>query len=397
MSKARVGGDWLEGPDTQAVLSMLSGAGFRGLVVGGCVRNALMDLPVTDVDIATDAPPQTVIALSQAAGLQAVPTGLAHGTVTIIAGGKGHEVTTFRDDIETDGRHARVAFSTDLRADAARRDFTMNALYAQADGQVLDPLGIGLADLRARRLRFVGVPADRITEDYLRILRFFRFSAYYSDPVQGFDADALAACAAHGAGLQGLSHERVGAEMRKLLDAPDPGPAIAAMDRTQVLARVLPGARPDALARLIRLEAGEPGPWLRRLAALGGKDPAARFRLSRAEARALDAVQAAVAGTDSAAVLGYRLGAGRAVDAVLVRAACSGGPPEPGWQDAIAVGARAVFPLRPADLMPALTGPALGAALERAKAHWLASGFRPGRDALQAVALGDQAGPRQDD
>ncbi|MCB1361336.1 MAG: CCA tRNA nucleotidyltransferase, partial [Rhodobacteraceae bacterium] len=148
----KISGAWLENPGTQAVLAMLTGAGHHALVVGGCVRNALLGVPVTDVDIATDALPETVSALAERAGLRAVPTGIAHGTVTIVANGEGFEVTTFRHDDETFGRHARVSFGASLHQDAARRDFTMNALYAQADGTLVDPLG-GLDDLRARRLR----------------------------------------------------------------------------------------------------------------------------------------------------------------------------------------------------------------------------------------------------
>jgi len=166
----RVSGDWLENDRTQKVLGLLTGAGHAAYAVGGCVRNAALGEVVTDVDIATSARPEQVIALAEAANLRAVPTGLAHGTVTLVVDGEGFEVTTFRRDVATDGRHAEVAFSDRMEDDAARRDFTMNALYADAAGHVLDPLG-GMDDLRARRLRFVGDPAQRIAEDYLRILR----------------------------------------------------------------------------------------------------------------------------------------------------------------------------------------------------------------------------------
>ena len=176
-----------------------------------------------------------------------MPTGLAHGTVTVVAGGRPFEVTTFRRDVETFGRRAVVAFSTDLRDDAARRDFTMNALYVRPDGTVVDPLG-GLPDLRAGRVRFVGDGAARIAEDYLRILRFFRFHAWYGDPAAGLDPDGLAACAALQDGLARLSRERVGAEVTKLLAAPDPAPAVGPMAAAGILARVLPGADAAALA-----------------------------------------------------------------------------------------------------------------------------------------------------
>ena len=220
----RIAGDWLALPATRAVCAALTARGDRALFVGGCVRNALLGRPVADIDIATDALPERTIALAAAAGLHPVPTGLAHGTVTIVADHRPFEVTTFRRDVTTDGRHATVAFSTDLAEDAARRDFTMNALYADPSGAVIDPLD-GLSDLLARRVRFVGDPAERIAEDYLRILRFFRIHAWYGDPAGGLDADGLAACAALQDGLDQLSRERVGAEMTKLLAAADPAPA----------------------------------------------------------------------------------------------------------------------------------------------------------------------------
>ncbi len=360
---------------------MLTTAGYQALLVGGCIRNALMDIPVADVDIATDALPQTVSDLAEIAGLKSVPTGLEHGTVTIVSNGIPHEVTTFRRDVETFGRHATVAFSTDVAEDAARRDFTMNALYATPQGDVIDPLG-GLPDLLARRLRFVGDPAARITEDYLRILRFFRFHALYGDPGAGLDAEALAACAALADGLDSLSRERVGAEMRKLLGAPDPAPAAAAMERTGILPRVLPGASSRALPMLVHLEAGYRPEWLRRLAVLGGEDQTDRLRLSRTETVTLGALLEAIAGARNPAELGYRLGADVATDAVLARAAVLEAPLPLSWQADVARGAMARFPVKAGDLMPALSGPALGQRLASLEGKWIASNFTLARDEL---------------
>jgi poly(A) polymerase len=378
----RIDGPWLAAPRTRAVAAALTGAGYRALFVGGCVRNALLGHPVADIDIATDARPEAVIDAAAAAGLHPVPTGLAHGTVTVVSGGQPFEVTTFRRDVETFGRHATVAFSTELAEDAARRDFTMNALYAEPDGTLVDPLG-GLADVRARRVRFVGDPERRIAEDYLRILRFFRIHAWYGDPAGGLDADGLAACAALQGGLDGLSRERVGAEVAKLLAAPDPAPSIAAMAATGILARVLPGAEPAPLAPLVHLEAAAEVPprWQRRLAALGWReDWADRLRLSRADAKALAAAAAALAAGEPDAVAAYRHGADAARDAALVRAASLGGAPPPELEVELARGAAAVLPVRAADLP--LTGRALGAALRRIEERWLASGLR-----LDAAAL----------
>ncbi len=371
----KITGPWIDAPPTQSLCAALEAAGFQALFVGGCVRNAALDLPVADIDIATDARPETVSDIAEKAGFKVVPTGIDHGTVTVIAGGIPHEVTTFRRDMETDGRRAVVAFSTRIEEDAARRDFTMNALYATRDGRVIDPLG-GIADLRARRLRFVGDADARIREDYLRILRFFRFHAIYGDPEGGIDAEGLAACARHATGIAGLSAERIGAEMRKLLVAADPGPAVAAMQAAGVLAQVLPGGDARALPVLLHLEAGCPPRWQRRLAVLGGADVAEGWRLSRAESRDFRNIRDALGDLSAPAVLGFRLGATLAGDVILARAALLETPPPPGWQADIARGAASRFPVKPADLMPALQGPALGARLKELEARWLASDLR---------------------
>jgi poly(A) polymerase len=380
----RIAAAWLAAPRTQRVCAVLTRAGHQALFVGGCVRNALLGRGVADIDIATDARPETVIALAAAAGLKPVATGVEHGTVTVVADGRPYEVTTFRRDVETFGRHAVVAFSDDIAEDAARRDFTMNALYARPDGEVVDPLG-GLPDLLARRVRFVGDPAGRIAEDYLRILRFFRIHAWYGDLAAGLDPAGLAACAAGQEGLGQLSRERVGAEVAKLLAAPDPAPSVAAMAETGVLARVLPRADPHALAALVRVEAGRAAPrWQRRLAALGWRrEWAEALRLSRADARALDATASALAAGEAPAVAAYRHGPEAARDAALVAAACRGAAPPAALEAELDRGAAARFPLRAADLD--LTGPALGRALRRLEEIWIDSDFALAADELRLI------------
>ncbi len=367
-----VSGSWQTAAGTQALLAVLVGAGHQALFVGGCVRNALMGLAVADVDIATDALPEIVTKLAEMAGFRVVPTGMDHGTVTVIARGVPHEVTTFRRDVATDGRHATVAFSTDIAQDAARRDLTMNALYAQADGTVIDPLG-GLPDVLARRVRFVGDADQRIVEDYLRILRFFRFYAQYGNPAQGLDPDGLAACAAHAEKITTLSRERVGAEVRKLLSAPDPAPAVAAMAQSGVLAQVLPGADARTLPVLIHIEGDEPVRWLRRLAILGGPDASESLRLSRVEQTQISHIRAALDSAERVAPLAYLYGESAARDVALLRAAIFEQPPAPNWQADAARGAKAECPVTAADLMPALQGAALGAKLKDIEARWLAS------------------------
>jgi poly(A) polymerase len=384
--------DWLADPATRAVFAALTGAGHTAYAVGGCVRNTLLGRAVSDIDIATDARPAATVAAAEAAGLKAVPTGAAHGTITVVADRRGFEVTTFRHDVDTDGRHAVVRFSDRLEDDAARRDFTMNALYARPDGAVLDPVG-GLADLRAGRLRFIGDPDARIAEDYLRILRFFRFHAWYADPAGGVDAAALAACAAGSAGLARVSAERIGHEMLRLLAAPDPAPAVAAMAQAGVLRCVLPGADARALPVLVAHEArhgagGAPDP-IRRLACLGGADAGAALRLSRAEAKRLVTLRDGIAGGAGPAELAFRHGADGARDIVLVRAAVTGEPVPHGLDAALAQGAAAVFPIRAADLMRTHRGPALGAALRRLERLWIESDFALDRAALLEAANSD--------
>lgn len=238
---------WLADPATRAVMAALEAAGGAGCArfVGGCVRNALMGRPIDDIDIATTLTPGQTETAIRAAGLRAVPTGFAHGTVTAVANRKPFEITTLRRDVTTDGRNATVAFTDDWAEDAARRDFRLNALYADAEGQVFDPTGRGVEDAAAGRIAFVGDPATRIREDYLRILRFFRFFAWYGRG--DMDADGLAACGELATGMTRLSAERVSKELMKLLAAEDPRPAIRAMARTGVLAQVLPDAADLAL------------------------------------------------------------------------------------------------------------------------------------------------------
>lgn len=374
---------WLKLPETQAVCAALEQGGHRALFVGGCVRNALLQVEVSDIDISTDARPERVIELAEAAGLKAVPTGIDHGTVTVVSGHIPHEVTTFRRDIETFGRHAVVAYANTVEEDAHRRDFTMNALYATAEGLIVDPLG-GLADLEKRQVRFIDDAVLRIKEDYLRILRFFRFHAWYGDQRAGLDGDGLAACAELSGGIETLSKERIGAEVKKLLSAPNPAQSVAAMAQSGVLARALPGADARALPILVHLEELETiaPDGIRRLACLGGAEPAAQLRLSRAEARRLAQLREAISGAQPPAALGYALGAEAAQDVILLRSAMLETHLPENWRAHASHGAAQTFPLKAADLMPDVQGAALGARLKELEARWVASGFALTRDDL---------------
>ena len=379
----RIEEDWLTGMGAQAVCAMLTEAGFQAWFVGGCVRNALLGAPISDIDITTDAIPETVTDLAKRAGFHPVPTGFEHGTVTVVVQGEPFEVTTFRRDVETDGRRAVVAYAQSIEDDAHRRDFTMNALYADPNGDLADPLG-GLPDLEARRVRFIDDAAARIREDYLRILRFFRFHAWYGDPEAGLDPEGLAAAAALSAGIETLSRERVGSELKNLLAAPDPAPSVAAMAQCGVLAHVLPGADAKALPVLLHFEqalGARPDP-IRRLASLGADDHMERLRLSKAEARQLDRLLAYRGSSAGPAELGYRFGVEAGRDILLLNAALLEQPPAESVLSALAEGAAAVFPVRPRDLMPQFQGPALGARLRGLEQRWIESAFSLSRDDL---------------
>ena len=279
---------WLRAPETQRVLAAVTAGGGEARIVGGAVRNTLMSRPVTDIDIATTVRPEDVLARAQAAGLSAIPTGLSHGTVTVIAGHQPFEVTTLRRDVETHGRHATVAFTEDWSSDAHRRDFTINALYCDAAGRLYDHTS-GLDDLAAHRVRFIGRAEDRIAEDYLRILRFYRFTAEYAEG--SIDREGHEACAATQEGLDLISAERIRAELLKLLAAPHAPIVVSEMDEAGLLTRIL-GAPADVVtfARLAALERalGLPPDPIRRLIALAAPDAGARLRdrlrLSNAEA-----------------------------------------------------------------------------------------------------------------
>ncbi|AUQ68185.1 CCA tRNA nucleotidyltransferase [Phaeobacter inhibens] len=377
----RVKARWLENPDVQHVCEVLTKGGAEVYFVGGCVRNALLGVPVSDLDLSTNVAPQRVMTLAEEAGIKAIPTGIDHGTVTLVYRGTPYEITTFRRDVVTDGRRAVVAFADRIEEDAARRDFTMNALYARPDGVLVDPLN-GLPDLYARAVRFIGSAAQRIREDYLRSLRYFRFHAWYGNSDAGFDPDALSAIAENLDGIGSLSRERVGSEVLKLLAAPDPAPAIAVMRQVGLLSLILPGSDDRALGPLIHLEGGMSADPLCRLAALGGDAPWEALRLSKSQAADVRLLRAGAEGTDGPATLAYHHGVSTARNVMLLRSALFEAPIAPDVETEITKGAAAVFPLSAKDLMPDLQGPALGAALKTLQKDWIRSGFMLDRDAL---------------
>ena len=393
---------WMTAPGTRAVVDALTADGADVRFVGGCVRDALLGRESNDIDIGTPDPPERVLALLKDAGLESrtVPRGIAHGTVTALAGGSRYEITTLRRDERTDGRHAEVAFTDDWREDAARRDFTINAMSAAPEGTLHDYFD-GLEDLVAGRVRFVGDPATRIAEDHLRILRFFRFFAWYGrgEP----DEAALATCKDAAHTIPSLSGERVQAEMLKLLAAPDPSPVIQRMQAAGVLAHVLPGAlKTDRLIRLIDIDGGvgESDP-IRRLGALladaeAAHDVAARWQLSSADGARLADLCAPPAPltpdldrrTQRRRL--YRLGPALFRDLVLLAwAGETEGENETAWRAMLETAEaweEPALPVTGADVLACgvESGPAVGRLLFAVEAWWKDRDFAPDRAAALA-------------
>lgn len=395
---------WLTASATHAVMDALEAAGGPDCArfVGGSVRNAVLGQPVDDIDIATTLTPDAVVGALKAAGLKSVPTGIDHGTVTAISERRPYEITTLRRDVTTDGRNATVAFTTDWAEDAARRDFRLNALYADRAGRVIDPTGAGLDDALAGRIVFVGQAETRIREDYLRILRFFRFYAWYGrgEP----DAGAMAACAALKDGMGRLSAERVTKELLKLLAAPDPRGAVSAMEQAGVLERVLPGAR--ARGRFETLCELSEDALLRLAALLGsGADYAAatiRLRLSNAEKDRLTGALGDVASLDmndrQARALIYRQSGATVSDQIMLAWADA---PERAQDakrllDLAAQWSPPPMPVGGADVraLGLTPGPLTGQALKAFEAGWIADDFPAEGHAERLAAIVDELRPR---
>ena len=384
---------WMTAAETRAVTGALMRDAGEARFVGGVVRNALLHRPVSDVDLATPLLPQDVMQRLEAAGIGAVPTGIEHGTVTAIANGKTFEITTLRRDVSTDGRRATVDFGTEWKEDAARRDFTMNALYATLEGEVFDYFG-GLADLQAGRVRFVGDPATRICEDYLRILRLFRFHAWYGRGE--IDAAALQAAAAQKSGLAILSGERIQKEMLKVLEAENPSPVLRIMAAAGILVEIMAGdpnlRRLENLVQIDRENFFDPDSLLR-LAAMLSEDREVtatfsdRLKLSNAARERLRDLASpeekivSYLSIREVRKLLYRLGTQRFKDCARLRWA-----EDPKYSNAVQWRAllamadawqRPVFPITGGDVMAAgvAQGPLVGRILAEVEEWWIDSDF----------------------
>jgi poly(A) polymerase len=399
------GAAWLTAGALPRLLQVLDCDGEEARVVGGAVRNALLDMPIHEIDVATTAVPDEVVRRVTAAGFKPVPTGIDHGTVTVVIDKHPFEVTTLRRDVETDGRHAKVAFGRDWKTDAERRDFTINALSASRDGTVYDYVG-GLADLAERRVHFIGEPKQRIEEDYLRILRFFRFHAAYGTSDHPY-AEGIAACIAGRDGLDALSRERVRMEVMKLVVAPHAVPTLISMADAGLLLRVLGGVGYLAgFENMAKVEAaiGLPPDPVRRLGALGvliaedAERLAQKLRLHNVEHERLASMAegwrriSSGFGEPAARALLYRLGPQAFTDHALLgwaRSAASVSDTE--WHALATLPQRwtaPVFPLKAADFIKrgVEKGPALGETLRRAEADWIAAGFPSEQAALEKIA-----------
>ncbi len=396
----RIAAEFLNDPDVRAVFDAIAVGGDEVRITGGAVRDFLLGRMRQDgkreIDFATTALPGIVAGRGEAAGMRAVPTGIDHGTVTLVANGRPFEVTTLREDVETDGRHAIVRFGRDWTADALRRDFTMNALSVEADGTLHDPAN-GYQDILDRRIRFIGDADTRIAEDRLRLLRFFRFHAQLGFGT--FDPEGLSAAIRARAGLRDLAPERVGQEMRKLLLGPQAVEVAAAMQDAGILTVILGIAYPAQLRRVTEFETGarlEPV-LAKRLAALGARVAedagriAERLRLSNAEREGIVTAVDAAPRLDPLTLehlrgAAYRLGA-EGIAAALAQAAAVGGRPIPSYSvafDAIRDWPIPRLPVSGGDLLAAgmRSGPALGAVLRALEEWWIGKGFAPDRIAL---------------
>jgi poly(A) polymerase len=396
--------EWLQSGPLARLLALLNRDGEEARVVGGAVRNALLNQAIGEIDVATTAPPDEVIRRAEQAGFKAVPTGIEHGTVTVVADGIPFEVTTLRQDVETFGRKAKVAFGRDWKVDAERRDFTINALSVTPDGVIHDYVG-ALADLAHRRVIFIGDAARRIAEDYLRILRFFRFHAAYGDGLP--DAAGLRACIAARAGLDNLSRERLRMELIKLLLAPHATPVLAVMTETGILITVLGGVPLLAsFENMCKVEAATDTPpdAIRRLGALGvivtedAERLSQRLRLANAEHERLASMGEdwwrinPAGGERAARALLYRLGPERYIDRMLAAWSRSWeeGAADPIWRELATLPRRwnaPVFPLKAADFIArgVAKGPALGRALAAAEGAWIDADFPNDKSALTAI------------
>jgi poly(A) polymerase len=378
----KISADWLTKPSTQLVMQILLSGGYEAFFVGGCVRNTLFDFQATDIDISTSATPKRVMELMSQAGLKTIPTGIDYGTVTVVADKQNYEITTFRKDIETDGRRAKVKFSGSVLEDAKRRDFSINAIYSEQDGTILDPLD-GIADIAKKRIKFIGDPHARIKEDYLRILRFFRFLALFGRENETHEIE-IATINDLRDGLDTISAERKSDEILKLFAAPNPKCSIFLMETADISSKIFDAYDYKSLNNLKELEDRlQVNPCAtRRLAAYTKDNLKSQLRFSNKLAKAHKVLREEAISKKDAAELSYRYNEKIALDSILVRSSLHSTEPIKNVYHRIKLGSVAKFPVKSVDLAEYFSGPKLGKMLAYLEQKWIESDFRLSKEVL---------------
>ena len=378
----KISADWLNKPSTRLVMERLVSRGYQAYFVGGCVRNTLLNIEATDIDIATSAHPKKVLEIMENAGLKALPTGIEHGTVTVVTDKRNYEVTTLREDIETDGRRAKVKFSKSIFEDAKRRDFSINAIYCELDGTILDPLE-GIADIVGKRIKFIGDPYTRIKEDYLRILRFFRFLALFGKEDENHEIE-IAALNDLRDGLDTVSAERKTGEILKLFAAPNLKYSILLMEKAKISSKIFDAYNFKSLKNLNKLEDRlEIAPCAtRRLAAYTDDNLKSHLRFSNKLAKDHKVLREEATSQKDAAELSYRYNEKLALDSILVRSSLHGTEPTRNVFSRIKLGSVSKFPVKSSDLTEYFSGPKLGEVLAYLEQKWIESDFTLSKERL---------------
>jgi poly(A) polymerase len=378
---------WLRNPSAQKLSKLYKSFGYQVLFVGGCVRNTILKMPVTDIDLATDAQPEEIIKIAKENNIRFVPTGLAHGTITLIIDNKNYQITTFRTDFDHDGRYAKVEFTESLLLDASRRDLTINALYCNHVGEVIDPLN-GLDDIKKQKIKFIGNPNERIKEDNLRILRFFRFQAIYGNKNLEIDSIALEACHNHKSKLAALSKERITSELRKILSAPNPLEVIIKMNETGVLNELFQNVSIDSLEAYLKTEEKFKINinWLGRLLSLQVTQEEESLKLTRCEFKFLKQTKSAIENQIHVLEFSYYNGVENGKIYSILQNFRHNIILSKNLLNQINSLATKKFPITAKDLMPEISGKKLGEALRSLEDRWIKSNFTLSKKELLAEA-----------
>ena len=376
---------WLRNPSAQKLSKLYKNFGYQVLFVGGCVRNTILKMPVTDIDLATDAQPEEIIKIAKENNIRFVPTGLAHGTITLIIDNKNYQITTFRTDFDHDGRYAKVEFTESLLLDASRRDLTINALYCNHVGEVIDPLN-GLDDIKKQKIKFIGNPNERIKEDNLRILRFFRFQAIYGNKNLEIDSIALEACHNHKSKLAALSKERITSELRKILSAPNPLEVIIKMNETGVLNELFQKVSIDSLEAYLKTEEKFKIKinWLGRLLSLQVTQEEESLKLTRCEFKFLKQTKSAIENQINVLEFSYYNGVENGKIYSILQNFRHNIILSKNLLNQINSLATKKFPITAKDLMPEISGKKLGEALRSLEDRWIKSNFTLSKKELLA-------------